>query len=149
MDSLLLPGMNVAHEEELEHDDDEMEEEYGEAVAPSAAPAIPHSSLPVFLEEPTDTYVVKSKPATLHCRAAHALQVHFECNDAIAEESQMQDGQQHFVDPMTGTRTVEASFNVTRDQVEEYFSHTAYQCKCVAFNSRGTVRSRPAIVEVA
>jgi len=31
--------------------------------------------LPVFLEEPTDTYVVKNKPASLRCRVAHALQV--------------------------------------------------------------------------
>ena len=31
--------------------------------------------LPVFLEEPTNAYVVKNKAATLKCRALHALQV--------------------------------------------------------------------------
>jgi leucine-rich repeat transmembrane protein FLRT len=77
------------------------------------------------------------------------LQVYFECNGAGAEDSQLQQHQQHFVDPMTGTRTVEAAANVTRDQVEEYFGHAAFQCKCVAWSSRGTVRSRPAVVEVA
>lgn len=36
-----------------------------------------HSSvpLPMFLEEPVDTYTMKNKPAILYCRAAHALQV--------------------------------------------------------------------------
>lgn len=32
-------------------------------------------NLPIFLTEPQHSYVIKSKPATLHCRAAHALQV--------------------------------------------------------------------------
>lgn len=31
--------------------------------------------LPVFLEEPTNSYVVKNKAAELKCRALHALQV--------------------------------------------------------------------------
>lgn len=93
MDSLLLPGMSAAHEEELDHDDDELEEEYGEeeearpgahganvhgpraSAAPPSDSDHPSVALPVFLEEPTDAYVVKSKPATLQCRAAHALQV--------------------------------------------------------------------------
>lgn len=92
MDSLLLPGMSAAHEEELEHDDDELEEEYVEeeegarqpgphnpraSVAPPSESDHPSVALPVFLEEPTDAYVVKNKPATLHCRVAHALQVNY------------------------------------------------------------------------
>lgn len=32
-------------------------------------------NLPVFLLEPENTYVVKSKPATLKCRVANALEV--------------------------------------------------------------------------
>lgn len=32
-------------------------------------------NLPIFLLEPENTYVVKSKPATLKCRAANALEV--------------------------------------------------------------------------
>ncbi len=35
-------------------------------------------ALPVFLEEPTDSFATKAAPAVLRCRAAHAVQVsHF------------------------------------------------------------------------
>lgn len=34
-----------------------------------------HSAEPMLLETPQDAYVVKNKPATLKCRAAHALRV--------------------------------------------------------------------------
>ena len=36
-----------------------------------------HSVEPMLLETPQDSYVVKNKPATLKCRAAHALNVRF------------------------------------------------------------------------
>ncbi len=45
-------------------------------VLPSGDPS--QYALPVFLKEPADTFVVKSKPATLHCRVAHALDIHFQ-----------------------------------------------------------------------
>lgn len=32
-------------------------------------------NLPVFLVEPKDSFIIKNKPATLHCRAANALKV--------------------------------------------------------------------------
>jgi len=84
MDSLLLPGMK-AHQQEDEEDelDEDYEEEHLSPSGPSAAPTLHHGdhhfavSLPVFLEEPIDTYVVKNKHATLVCRAAHALNVSF------------------------------------------------------------------------
>lgn len=34
-------------------------------------------SLPVFIEEPKNSYVIRNKPATLWCKAANALQVSF------------------------------------------------------------------------
>lgn len=37
--------------------------------------------LPVFIEEPRDTYVVKNRPATLSCSVEHATKVYFKCND--------------------------------------------------------------------
>ena len=40
-------------------------------VLPSGDPS--QFALPIFLKEPSDTFLIKSKPATLHCRVAHAL----------------------------------------------------------------------------
>lgn len=54
-----------------------------------------------------------------------------------------------FVDPQTGVRNVELSVNVTRDDVEEYFGTESFRCECVAWNSRGQIKSQPAVVDVA
>lgn len=35
------------------------------------------NELPLFLSEPQSTYVIRSRPAVLKCKAAHALQVRF------------------------------------------------------------------------
>ncbi|KDR22415.1 Netrin receptor UNC5C, partial [Zootermopsis nevadensis] len=108
--------------------------------------------LPVFLEEPTDSYVIKNKPASLQCRAAHALQVYFRCNGARKQHSSLANSspmQQDFVDPQTGVRNVEASINITRNEVEEYFGKDKFKCECIAWSSRGQIRSQPAAVDVA
>ena len=105
------------------------------------------SPAPVFLEEPEDAFVVKNKPATLSCRAAHALQLHFVCND---EDVHSKHHSQHqFVDPMTGIRQLEVKADVTRNDVEEYFGADGYGCQCVAWSSFGQVKSRRAKVVVA
>ncbi|XP_075233698.1 unc-5 [Lycorma delicatula] len=101
--------------------------------------------LPVFLEEPTDTFVIKNKPATLSCRAAHALQLFFKCNGGRQESTSH--FQQEFVDPQTGVRNVEVSINITRDNVEEFFGK--FKCECIAWSSRGTIKSQPAAIDVA
>lgn len=76
-------------------------------------------------------------------------QVHFECNGEGADDSLTADqNQHHIVDPMTGTRTIEALVNITRDHVEEYFG-ASFECTCVAMSSRGHVKSRAAKVQVA
>lgn len=103
--------------------------------------------LPVFLEEPVDAYVIKNKPASLQCRAAHALQVFFKCNGEAVRSKQH--SQQEFVDPMTGIRQIEVKLNVTRNDVEEYFGKDKFKCECFAWSSRGQVRSHPAAVDVA
>ena len=42
------------------------------------------SALPIFLKEPQDTFVTKTKSADVSCRVAHALSVHFQCNSVVS-----------------------------------------------------------------
>ncbi|XP_032682850.1 netrin receptor UNC5C-like isoform X4 [Odontomachus brunneus] len=143
---------STKEEDDAEEDDEENypveDYDYGDyetATITSDTDLIAGRSLPIFLAEPVDTFVVKGKPATLHCRAAHALQVYFRCNGERAERSQQQD----FVDPRTGTRVVEVELNVTRNEVEEYFGRERFKCECVAWSGPGQIRGQPATVEVA
>ncbi|XP_076684959.1 netrin receptor UNC5C isoform X3 [Andrena cerasifolii] len=143
---------DTKEEDDAEEDDEENypvdDYDYGDyetATITSDTDLITGGSLPIFLAEPVDTFVVKGKPATLHCRAAHALQVYFRCNGERTERSQHQD----FVDPRTGTRVVEVELNVTRNEVEEYFGRERFKCECVAWSGPGQIRGQPATVEVA
>ncbi|KAL0278130.1 UNVERIFIED_CONTAM: hypothetical protein PYX00_000039 [Menopon gallinae] len=101
--------------------------------------------LPVFLEEPTYAFVVKNKPATLKCRAAHALEIYFKCNGVRKSPEQ----QMEFVEPQTGVRNVEASVSVTRNELDEFFEKDKFRCECYAWSSSGQIKSQPAVVEVA
>ncbi|KAK2720439.1 netrin receptor UNC5C-like isoform X1 [Artemia franciscana] len=105
----------------------------------------PSSSMPVFLEEPEDSFVIKNKAAQLSCRAANALQLYFTCNGEALR------GKQHslheYVDPMTGIRQVEIKADITRNAVDEYFGD--FTCECVAWSSVGQQRSRRAKINVA
>ncbi|GAB6028496.1 unc-5 [Chamberlinius hualienensis] len=105
------------------------------------------SSIPVFLEEPKDGYVVKNKPATLNCLASHALEVYFKCNGVRVDEKHH--SKHEFVDPMTGVRQLEVKIDVTRNEVEEYFGLDGFVCECYAWNSHGLSKSRPAIIRMA
>jgi len=74
--------LDTKEEDDAEEDDEESypveDYDYGDyetATITSDTDLIAGGSLPIFLAEPVDTFVVKGKPATLHCRAAHALQV--------------------------------------------------------------------------
>ncbi|XP_012272459.1 netrin receptor UNC5C [Orussus abietinus] len=142
---------NSKEEDDADDKDDEnypieeYEYDYGSATISSDTDLISGGSLPIFLTEPVDTFVVKGKPATLHCRAAHALQVYFRCNGDRMDGSHHQE----FVDPRTGTRIVEAELNVTRNIVEEYFVKEGFKCECVAWSGSGQIRGQPAAVEVA
>ncbi|XP_065574242.1 netrin receptor UNC5C-like isoform X2 [Artemia franciscana] len=105
----------------------------------------PDNRLPVFLEEPEDSFVVKNKPAILNCKAANALQVYFVCNGETVKERQQ--SLHDYVDPMSGVRQIEVTLNVTRNDVEEFFGE--YSCECVAWSSFGERRSRKAKIIVA
>ncbi|CAK1604592.1 unnamed protein product [Parnassius mnemosyne] len=100
--------------------------------------------LPIFLLEPKNAYVLRSKPATLLCRAANALQVYFKCNDVRVDKTV----QLEHVDPQNGVRVVEAELNVTKNELDEYFGGR-YSCECYAWNSRGRIRSQANYIEFA
>lgn len=102
-----------------------------------------HYAYPIFLEEPGDNFVVKSKPAELQCKVAHALSVHFQCNDEVQNHAVTE----NHVDPETGIRYTEARVQITRDQVEEFFGD--YHCACVAVSGQGALKSRLAYVTIA
>ena len=36
---------------------------------------------PIFYKQPSDAFVIKNQPATLHCRVSHALDVHFKVSE--------------------------------------------------------------------
>lgn len=81
-------SLGTKEEDDAEEDDEESypveDYDYGDyetATITSDTDLIAGGSLPIFLAEPVDTFVVKGKPATLHCRAAHALQVCTYCNN--------------------------------------------------------------------
>ncbi|GFT56229.1 netrin receptor UNC5C [Nephila pilipes] len=105
------------------------------------------SGHPVFLEEPRDTYVLRSRPATLSCKVRNALQLYFVCNDKPVHHRHH--SQQEFVDPQTGVRHLEVSVDVNRKEVEEYFGLDGYGCSCIAWSSSGTSKSRRAHVKIA
>ncbi|XP_030755093.1 netrin receptor UNC5C [Sitophilus oryzae] len=104
-----------------------------------------NTDLPIFLEEPQHSFVVKNRAATLHCKAAHSLRVYFKCNGARKVEAK----DFEFVDPQNGVRIMEAEINVTRDMVEEFFGQEKFKCECYAWNGKGTIKSQSATVEVA
>ncbi|XP_011504193.1 PREDICTED: netrin receptor UNC5C [Ceratosolen solmsi marchali] len=108
-------------------------------------PELSGGNLPVFLAEPVSSYVVKKTPATLHCKAAHALQVYFRCNGQRIKDHFQQD----FVDPHTGTRIIESELNITRNQIEEYFSKDKFKCECIAWSGSGQINSQSATIDVA
>ena len=110
-------------------------------VLPTTDPG--QSAMPIFLKEPLDTFLIRAKPATLHCRVAHALRVYFQCNSEAVEPTARED----HVEPETGVRYTEASVDIHRDKVEEYFSE--FHCACVAISGKGSVVSRHALVTSA
>lgn len=155
---LALEGPDLDFDDDLTDEDDSVERGGrvggpggGPGAVPGAVPGAADGELlppmhasshdPLFLEEPQDTYVIKNAHATLRCSAINALTVYFKCSNAAKATSH----QQEFVDPHDGVRHVEASVNVTRQDVEEFFGDK-YTCTCLAWSSRGKIRSRPATV---
>lgn len=100
-------------------------------------------ALPVFLLAPSSTFTSRDKPATLRCRAAHALQVSFWCDGEAMAAATEEEG----VEEASGSSYREVSIQVRKGQVLDTLEE--YSCTCRANSSRGEVESPPALVALA
>ncbi|OTF83068.1 hypothetical protein BLA29_007294, partial [Euroglyphus maynei] len=57
-----------------------------------------------FEEEPSDSYIVRSKSAILRCRTLNALNAWFTCNSGDERRIQSNQKISNYVDPQTGIR---------------------------------------------
>ncbi|CAL8277473.1 unnamed protein product [Merluccius merluccius] len=109
--------------------------------------ALQSGTLPHFLQEPDDAYIIKSNPIKLRCRAQPALQIFFKCNGEWVHQSQHL-SREH-TDLGTGGKFREVMINVSRQQVEDFHGPEDYWCLCVAWSHLGTSKSRKATVRIA
>ena len=100
-------------------------------------------ALPVFLEQPVSTYTSKEVTGNLSCRAAHATNLYFVCNEEKTNPTEEKDG----LDEKTKSRYKEVRLELKRSQVMDVLDE--FSCQCVAVSNQGEVVSNLVTVDVA
>ncbi|CRL02294.1 CLUMA_CG015370, isoform A [Clunio marinus] len=105
-----------------------------------------NNALPFFHKVPENAYIMKNRQAILKCKATNALDLVFQCvNDTKTNPPTKQESH---VNPQSGVRTLEATAEISLAYFEQFFV-TPFQCECIARNSGGEVKSRPATIVLA
>ncbi len=100
-------------------------------------------ALPIFVEEPKNQYTARGSPANLVCKVAHAVKVHFVCNDEVMTSTSEED----MIDPEMSIRYTKITLEVKRSDAMDVLGK--YVCKCQAASAQGEVSSQDASVNVA
>ena len=100
-------------------------------------------ALPVFLEEPKDSFTVRGASANLTCKVAHALKAYFSCN----EEMKTAISSENLEDKKLGVKYKEIRIEVTRNDVMDVLGK--FSCKCYASSAQGKIVSKEAVVKQA
>ncbi|CAK8673243.1 unnamed protein product [Clavelina lepadiformis] len=104
-------------------------------------------SVPRFLKEPEDKYVVKNHPAHLSCSVTSARTADFRCNGKWKSLA----SSRHYdeTDEETGEPYIRVTIDISRNEIESFFAPYTYWCQCVARSGAGETKSRKATVELA
>ena len=97
-------------------------------------------ALPVFLQEPQDTFAARGASAILSCKAAHALKAHFTCNDEEIEGTE-----EDLIE--NGVKLKKLSIEVSRSDLHLVLGK--FTCRCHASSAQGEVVSSEAAVKSA
>lgn len=104
------------------------------------------TALPVIVNDPVDSYIIRGKSAFLECSVQGASKAFFVCNGEAMSATSLHQEKDHF-DDATGEVIKKLTLEVTRNQVEEYFG--TFMCQCQAWSSKGMTNSKNVSVETA